>query len=201
MGVSILTRFHFSLPLPRATARKRIFHFCPPIACRSSMDQSSGLNLEDLKWDHSFVRELPGDPRRDSFPREVLHACYTQVSPSVQVHNPQLVAFSQPVADLLDLDHKEWVCPIPYISSNTYLSFLLFDFQISEARFSPFLLWCHTFSWSVSAHMSPPPFLFGILIHSINYEAIHTGCLMLSAMAGINLVCGLGSWVMAGQWL
>lgn len=29
------------------------------------------LKLEELKWDHSFVRELPGDPRTDSIPREV----------------------------------------------------------------------------------------------------------------------------------
>ena len=29
------------------------------------------LNLEDLNWDHSFVRELPGDPRTDRFQREV----------------------------------------------------------------------------------------------------------------------------------
>lgn len=29
------------------------------------------LNLEELNWDNSFVRELPGDPRSDSIPREV----------------------------------------------------------------------------------------------------------------------------------
>lgn len=29
------------------------------------------LKLEELKWDNSFVRELPGDPRTDSIPREV----------------------------------------------------------------------------------------------------------------------------------
>lgn len=29
------------------------------------------LKLEDLSWDHSFVRELPGDPRTDAIPREV----------------------------------------------------------------------------------------------------------------------------------
>ena len=29
------------------------------------------LKLEDLNWDHSFVRELPGDPRTDAIPREV----------------------------------------------------------------------------------------------------------------------------------
>ncbi|PRQ35352.1 hypothetical protein RchiOBHm_Chr5g0079041 [Rosa chinensis] len=32
------------------------------------------LKLEDLNWDNSFVRELPGDPRTDTFPREVLRA-------------------------------------------------------------------------------------------------------------------------------
>ncbi|OVA19366.1 Uncharacterized protein family UPF0061 [Macleaya cordata] len=64
--------------------------------------------LEDLNWDHSFVRELPGDPRTDSIPRQVLHACYTKVSPSVEVDNPQLVAWSELVAKLLDLDPKEF---------------------------------------------------------------------------------------------
>lgn len=29
------------------------------------------LALEELPWDHSFVRELPGDPRSDTIPREV----------------------------------------------------------------------------------------------------------------------------------
>lgn len=37
-------------------------------------DQSNTtkFKLEDLNWDHSFVRELPGDPRTDIFPREVV---------------------------------------------------------------------------------------------------------------------------------
>ena len=29
------------------------------------------LRLEDLNWDHSFVHELPGDPRTDPIPRQV----------------------------------------------------------------------------------------------------------------------------------
>ncbi|XWS52452.1 hypothetical protein CRYUN_Cryun11dG0071600 [Craigia yunnanensis] len=65
------------------------------------------LSLEDLNWDHSFVRGLPGDPRSDSIPRQVLHACYTKVLPSAEVENPMLVAWSDSVADLLDLDPKE----------------------------------------------------------------------------------------------
>ncbi|WVZ81285.1 hypothetical protein U9M48_028678 [Paspalum notatum var. saurae] len=69
------------------------------------------LALEELPWDHSFVRELPGDPRSDAIPREVLHACYSKVSPSAKVDKPKLVAWSDSVADLLDLDHKEFERP------------------------------------------------------------------------------------------
>lgn len=69
------------------------------------------LNLEELNWDNSFVRELPGDPRSDSIPREVLHACYTKVLPSVPVNNPQLVAWSESVAELLELDPREFERP------------------------------------------------------------------------------------------
>ncbi|XP_019240643.1 PREDICTED: uncharacterized protein LOC109220637 isoform X2 [Nicotiana attenuata] len=72
-----------------------------------NVDISSKLNLEELNWDNSFVRELPGDSRSDSIPREVLHACYTKVLPSVKVDNPQLVAWSESVAELLELDPKD----------------------------------------------------------------------------------------------
>ncbi|XP_010419868.1 PREDICTED: uncharacterized protein LOC104705550 [Camelina sativa] len=67
--------------------------------------------LEDFNWDHSFVKELPGDPRTDVISREVLHACYSKVSPSVEVDDPQLVAWSDSVAELLDLDPKEFERP------------------------------------------------------------------------------------------
>lgn len=69
------------------------------------------LKLEELNWDHSFVRELPGDSRVDNNPRQVLHACYTKVSPSVEVDNPQLVAWSESVAESLELDPAEFERP------------------------------------------------------------------------------------------
>eukprot|EP00262_Sarcandra_glabra_P011968 TRINITY_DN2977_c0_g1_i1.p1 TRINITY_DN2977_c0_g1~~TRINITY_DN2977_c0_g1_i1.p1 ORF type:complete len:647 (-),score=91.90 TRINITY_DN2977_c0_g1_i1:109-2049(-) len=69
------------------------------------------LNLEELNWDHSFARELPGDPRTDAIPRQVLHACYTKVSPSAEVENPELVVWSESVAELLDLHPKEFERP------------------------------------------------------------------------------------------
>ncbi|KAL2942006.1 hypothetical protein RDABS01_030356, partial [Bienertia sinuspersici] len=69
------------------------------------------FKLEELNWDHSFVRELPADSRVDNIPRQVFHACYTKVSPSVEVDNPQLVAWSESVAEALDLDPKEFERP------------------------------------------------------------------------------------------
>ncbi|KAI3936289.1 hypothetical protein MKW92_041485 [Papaver armeniacum] len=73
-----------------------------------SEEKKLKLKLEDLKWDHSFVRELPGDPRTDTLPRQVFHACYSKVSPSVEVENPELIAWSKSVAELLELDPKEF---------------------------------------------------------------------------------------------
>ncbi|KAI3822903.1 hypothetical protein L1987_10504 [Smallanthus sonchifolius] len=55
--------------------------------------------------------ELPGDPLTDVIPRQVFHACYSKVSPSVQVKNPQSVARSESVAEILDLDPKEFERP------------------------------------------------------------------------------------------
>ncbi|CAL1409468.1 unnamed protein product [Linum trigynum] len=73
--------------------------------------KTGGLKLEDLNWDNSFVKILPGDPRSDPLPRQVYHACYTKVSPSAEVENPQLVAWSESVARFLDLDLEEFERP------------------------------------------------------------------------------------------
>ncbi|KAH1067190.1 hypothetical protein J1N35_032177 [Gossypium stocksii] len=78
---------------------------------KESKNKKVKLSLEDLNWDHSFVRELPGDPQSDSIPRQVFHACYTKVLPSAEVENPELVAWSDSVAGLLDLDSHEFERP------------------------------------------------------------------------------------------
>nr|GEY84735.1 hypothetical protein [Tanacetum cinerariifolium] len=78
---------------------------------KHNLNDGLKVGLEDLNWDHSFVRELPGDSRADVIPRQVFHACYSKVSPSVQVENPQLVAWSESVAEILDLDPKEFERP------------------------------------------------------------------------------------------
>lgn len=71
------TRFSWR---PRTTLSGNASNTYPPAGeVTAAMDPPSkvktgGANrtLEDLNWDHSFVRELPGDPRNDAIPREVL---------------------------------------------------------------------------------------------------------------------------------
>ncbi len=59
--------------------------------------------LDDLIFDNRFIRELPADPVTANHRRQVLSACYSRVSPT-QVSDPNMVAYSREVAELLDLD-------------------------------------------------------------------------------------------------
>ncbi len=60
------------------------------------------LKFENLKFDNSFVRELPADPKTDNSLRQVTGACYSLVKPT-PVAKPELVAYSKEVAALLDM--------------------------------------------------------------------------------------------------
>lgn len=58
--------------------------------------------LEFLKFDNSFVRELPADPEPHNYRRQVSDACYSRVLPT-PVAAPKVIAFSREVAELLNL--------------------------------------------------------------------------------------------------
>lgn len=58
--------------------------------------------LDSLAFDNSFIRELPADSEPLNFRRQVLGACYSKVQPT-PVSQPQLLAYSREVAELLDL--------------------------------------------------------------------------------------------------
>ena len=58
-----------------------------------------------LRFDNSFVRELPADPVPVNRPRQVMGACYSLVAPTA-VPAPSLVALSAEVADLIGLDRQ-----------------------------------------------------------------------------------------------
>ncbi|KAM0917574.1 hypothetical protein ACQ4PT_009094 [Festuca glaucescens] len=108
-------------PPPCPTLRRPIRRFLTRAMASTTAGHEAGTSgeaavrprraLEELAWDETFVRELPADPRSDNIPRQVLHACYTKVAPTAPIDSPKLVAWSPAVADLLDLDHKEFERP------------------------------------------------------------------------------------------
>jgi uncharacterized protein YdiU (UPF0061 family) len=58
--------------------------------------------LSTLRFDNSFVRELPADPETENRPRPVRSASFTRVQPT-RVSAPRLLAYSREVLALLDL--------------------------------------------------------------------------------------------------
>jgi serine/tyrosine/threonine adenylyltransferase len=63
-------------------------------------------SLETLRFDNSFVRELPGDPQTENRRRQVLHAAYSRVAPT-PVERPELLAHSAEVAQLLGISEGQ----------------------------------------------------------------------------------------------
>ncbi|MDO9269176.1 MAG: YdiU family protein [Methylobacter sp.] len=70
----------------------------------NSQTKTSGL--DGLIFDNRFIRELPADPQTANNRRQVFCACYSRVLPT-QVANPQIVAYSREVAELLDLSSED----------------------------------------------------------------------------------------------
>jgi serine/tyrosine/threonine adenylyltransferase len=58
--------------------------------------------LAALRFDNSFVRELPADPESENRPRPVHGAAYTRVTPT-RVSAPHVLGYSREVLELLDL--------------------------------------------------------------------------------------------------
>jgi uncharacterized protein YdiU (UPF0061 family) len=59
-------------------------------------------SLNNLKFDNSFTRNLPGDPIEENYCRQVQDSCYSRVQPTM-VAQPKLVSYSRETASLLDL--------------------------------------------------------------------------------------------------
>jgi uncharacterized protein YdiU (UPF0061 family) len=62
--------------------------------------------LDQLVFDNRFIRELPADPQTENTRRQVFGACYSKVKP-IPVANPQMVAYSREVAELLGLSAED----------------------------------------------------------------------------------------------
>ncbi|SFN39094.1 Uncharacterized conserved protein YdiU, UPF0061 family [Nitrosospira briensis] len=65
-------------------------------------DLPNPVDLCDMQFDNSFVRELPGDPVTHNVPRAVHNACYTLVDPT-PVRGPRLLAWADPVGEMLGI--------------------------------------------------------------------------------------------------
>jgi serine/tyrosine/threonine adenylyltransferase len=59
-------------------------------------------DLRELRYDNSFVRELPGDAESRNVPRPVRDACYTRVEPT-PVAAPRLLGWADAVGEMLGL--------------------------------------------------------------------------------------------------
>ncbi len=66
------------------------------------MAESTFNSLAQLNFDNRFVRELPADPERENYRRQVEHACFSYVQPT-PVSNPALVAYSREMMRELDI--------------------------------------------------------------------------------------------------
>ena len=62
-------------------------------------------DLQGLQFDNRFTRELPADPERENYRRQVTEACYSFVQPQ-QIPDPQLVACSQELVKTLGLSEQ-----------------------------------------------------------------------------------------------
>ena len=66
--------------------------------------------LDTLRFDNRFILDLPADPETENYCRQVRRACYSHVKPT-KVSQPQLIAYTREVADILNLTSEE--CELP----------------------------------------------------------------------------------------
>lgn len=62
-------------------------------------------DLNSLRFDNRFIRELPGDPESDNYRRQVYGSCYSLVQPT-PVKQPKLIAYSAEMAAELELSSQ-----------------------------------------------------------------------------------------------
>mmetsp|Transcript_15989 Transcript_15989/g.31619 ORF Transcript_15989/g.31619 Transcript_15989/m.31619 type:complete len:659 (-) Transcript_15989:264-2240(-) len=81
-------------------------------ATASAASSAMQATLATLKFDNSFIRDLPGDPLsaedkvKNNRPRQVEGAAYSLVLPTA-VADPKLLAYSKEAAALIDLPEEE----------------------------------------------------------------------------------------------
>jgi len=67
---------------------------------------SSANSLPGLRFENSFLNELPEDPLQENYCRQVRGACYSRVMPK-PMKNPQVLAFSRETTELVGLSEEQ----------------------------------------------------------------------------------------------
>ena len=62
--------------------------------------------MQELTFENTFVRDLPGDSVLANVPRQVRHAAYTRVDPT-PVAAPKVLAWSDEVGDMLGIERPD----------------------------------------------------------------------------------------------
>lgn len=78
--------------------------------------------LTSLKFDNRFIEQLPADPVKENYRRQVTGASYSLVNPR-KASKPHLVSYSREMAELLDISPSECESPLftEVFSGNTLL--------------------------------------------------------------------------------
>lgn len=97
---AIVSRIAMAAPLSTAAAAAALSD------SSASATSIKPATLETLGFDNQAIRELPVDPERDNFVRQVPNACFSIVKPD-PVRNPVLVAASKSALGLLGLAEEE----------------------------------------------------------------------------------------------
>lgn len=80
----------------------------------------AALQLTDLAFEGSFVRDLPADPVLDNRSRQVPHASYTRVDPTA-VAAPKLLGWSQALGEYLGIEKPATAAALEALAGNRVL--------------------------------------------------------------------------------
>jgi hypothetical protein len=72
---------------------------------------ATGVSLDRLNVENTFVEELPGDSSSSNVPRQVFGSLWSPVEPTPAGGEPSMIVYSRDVCELLNLDPDECNTP------------------------------------------------------------------------------------------
>jgi hypothetical protein len=72
---------------------------------------ATGVSLNRLNVENTFVEQLPGDSSSSNVPRQVFGSLWSPVEPTPAGGEPNVIVYSREVCELLNLDPNECTAP------------------------------------------------------------------------------------------